>query len=82
LRVLAAVATLPIPTTKVLIPAAAAIATAISAATSSFGLSVIVHRLLAVAMDAQPTGQLGRPSVASRRYLGFESVRLCRYIVP
>jgi hypothetical protein len=33
-------------------------------------------------MDAQPVGQFGNPSVASKRYLGFESVKLARYMAP
>ena len=51
---------------------------AASAAVSSFGLSVIVHELLGFDMLAQPDGQFGSPSVASRRNFGFVSVRVAR----
>src|SRR5262247_1978258 len=72
---------MPTPTTNVGKPAAAAAATASVAARSSAGLSVIVHALDGF-VRLQPAGQLGSPSVASRRYLGFESDTLIRYAAP
>src|SRR5262245_49592263 len=72
---------MPTPTTNVGMPAAAAAATASVAARSSAGLSVIVQALDGF-VRLQPAGQFGSPSVASRRYFGFESDTLIRYAAP
>src|SRR5215471_20749077 len=72
---------MPTPMTKVGKPAVAAAATASVAALSSAGLSVIVQALDGL-VRLQPAGQFGRPSVASRRYFGFESDTPIRYAPP